>query len=42
MSGYGAAFDWARRHVEAGRLAGPAFLASELAQRVSQAYAAAL
>jgi hydroxyethylthiazole kinase-like uncharacterized protein yjeF len=39
---YRAACEGAWLHTEAGRLAGPAFLASELAQRVSQAYAAAL
>ncbi len=37
-----AACEGAWLHVEAGRLAGPAFVASELAQRVSEAYAAAL
>jgi hydroxyethylthiazole kinase-like uncharacterized protein yjeF len=39
---YRAACEGAWLHCEAGRLAGPAFLASELAQRVSQAYATAL
>jgi hydroxyethylthiazole kinase-like uncharacterized protein yjeF len=39
---YRAACEGAWLHTEAGRLAGPAFLASELAQRVSQAYAACL
>jgi hydroxyethylthiazole kinase-like uncharacterized protein yjeF len=39
---YRAACEGAWLHTEAGRLAGPAFLASELAQRVSEAYAAAL
>ena len=37
-----AACEGALLHCEAGRLAGPTFLASELAERVSQAYAAAL
>jgi len=39
---YRAACEGAWLHTEAGRLAGPAFLASELAQHVSEAYAAAL
>jgi len=39
---YLAACEGAWLHCEAARLSGPAFLASELAQRVSQAYAAAL
>ena len=39
---YRAACEGAWLHAAAGRLAGPAFLASELAQRVAQAYAACL
>ena len=39
---YLAACEGAWLHAEAGRLSGPAFLASELAQRVAEAYATAL
>ena len=39
---YRAACEGAWLHTEAGRLAGPAVLSSELAERVAQAYAACL